>query len=114
MTPALRLHSIQKSFNRRAPSRWHHERKVVKVLGDVSFILPQSKVVAIVGPSGCGKTTLIRIIAGLENPDDGTVIMDTGVRPGVVFQADNCFPWLTVAQNVAFAISAKPRDRNQL
>ena len=57
--------------------------------------------VAILGASGCGKSTLLRCIAGLERPDDGTIV--TAAEIGIVFQEPRLFPWLDVRQNVAFA-----------
>jgi NitT/TauT family transport system ATP-binding protein/sulfonate transport system ATP-binding protein len=69
--------------------------------------------IAILGPSGCGKSTLLRIVAGLDRPTSGRVLLDgrpvTGPGPerGMVFQSYTLFPWLTVAQNIAFG----PRER---
>jgi sulfonate transport system ATP-binding protein len=57
--------------------------------------------VAILGVSGCGKSTLLRCIAGLERPDDGTIV--TAGEIGIVFQEPRLFPWLDVRRNVAFA-----------
>jgi sulfonate transport system ATP-binding protein len=57
--------------------------------------------VAILGASGCGKSTLLRCIAGLETPDDGTIV--TAGEIGIVFQEPRLFPWLDVRRNVAFA-----------
>jgi sulfonate transport system ATP-binding protein len=53
------------------------------------------------GASGCGKSTLLRCIAGLERPDDGTIV--TAGEIGIVFQEPRLFPWLDVRRNVAFA-----------
>ena len=50
------------------------------LLNDVSFCIPRGHFMAIVGPSGCGKTTLLKIIAGLEEPDEGQVIRQNGLR----------------------------------
>jgi sulfonate transport system ATP-binding protein len=65
----------------------------------------------IVGKSGCGKTTLLRLVAGLEAPSAGTIAL-TGdeQRIGIVFQEPRLMPWLTVAQNIAFAGSAAPHE----
>ncbi len=77
---------------------------------------------SIVGPSGCGKTTLLRIVAGLEEPSEGRVTLrESGARPGtlpsaMVFQERSLFPWMRVRENVAFAfdriaLEAGERDR---
>ncbi|MCS7174666.1 ABC transporter ATP-binding protein [Pseudothermotoga sp.] len=71
------------------------------VLGGIDLQIFESEAVAIVGPSGCGKTTLLRIIAGLEEPDSGNV-RRFYKRLGFVFQEDRLIPWRTAYRNVAF------------
>ncbi len=87
-------------------------------LGDVSLDFPTGELVALLGPSGCGKTTLLRIIAGLETADSGSVLLDgedasdTHVRErqvGFVFQHYALFRHMTVFDNVAFGLRVKPR-----
>ena len=88
-------------------------------LGDVSLDFPSGELVALLGPSGCGKTTLLRIIAGLETADRGSVMLDgvdasdTHVRErqvGFVFQHYALFRHMTVFDNVAFGLRVKPRS----
>lgn len=74
---------------------------------DVNFTVKRGEFVCIVGPSGCGKTTVLRILAGLEQPLSGQVHMDGGTQPAMVFQEASVLPWLTVAQNVALPLSLK-------
>ena len=82
----------------------------VQALGGVDFSVESGEFVCIVGPSGCGKTTLFRILAGLESPTGGEVLLNgsTVTEPnsdmGIVFQEYHLFPWQTVKQNVAFGL----------
>lgn len=87
-------------------------------LNDVSLDFPTGELVALLGPSGCGKTTLLRIIAGLEQADEGRVEFygedATGVhvrqrQVGFVFQHYALFRHMTVFDNVAFGLSVRPR-----
>ena len=87
-------------------------------LDNVSLQFPQGELTALLGPSGCGKTTLLRIIAGLEHPDSGQVLLegdDASARHvrerqvGFVFQHYALFKHMTVFENVAFGLRVKPR-----
>jgi len=87
-------------------------------LDDVSLQFADGELTALLGPSGCGKTTLLRIIAGLEFPDSGRVLLDGDdasarhVRErqvGFVFQHYALFKHMTVFENVAFGLRVKPR-----
>ena len=90
---------------------------------DGAFLcVARGEVVALLGPSGCGKTTLLRLIAGFERPDDGTVMVDGRLaagptawvapearRVGMVFQDYALFPHLSVAGNVGFGLPRRAR-----
>ncbi len=65
-------------------------------------------VTCITGPSGCGKTTLLRLVAGLEEPQGGK-IGGAPARPAVLFQEDRLLPWLTARQNVAAVLPGADR-----
>ncbi|MEF9386418.1 sulfate ABC transporter ATP-binding protein [Ralstonia solanacearum species complex bacterium KE056] len=87
-------------------------------LDDVSLAFRQGELTALLGPSGCGKTTLLRIIAGLEHADAGTILLngedasERHVRErqvGFVFQHYALFKHMTVFENVAFGLRVKPR-----
>lgn len=84
-------------------------------LSDINLSVGKGEIIVIVGASGCGKSTLLRAIAGLDPEHEGTVtIAGTEiVKPektrGIVFQEHRLFPWLTVAQNVGYAINGMPR-----
>jgi NitT/TauT family transport system ATP-binding protein len=76
--------------------------------------------ICILGPSGCGKSTLLRIVAGLDRPSTGQVLLDgqaverAGPDRGMVFQSYTLFPWLTVRENVLFGSRAKPEVADEL
>ena len=91
-----------------------------KALKDVSLNIESGELVALLGPSGCGKTTLLRIIAGLETADRGSILFsgedttDVHVRDrqvGFVFQHYALFRHMTVFENVAFGLRVKPRGQ---
>ena len=81
----------------------------------MSLRVNDAEIVALVGASGCGKSTLLRIVAGLDTPTTGRVLINeepiAGPHPavGVVFQEPRLMPWLTVAQNVRFGLADLPR-----
>jgi iron(III) transport system ATP-binding protein len=110
--PAVSVHGIEKRFG------------AVEVLHDVGLEVESGTVVALLGPSGCGKTTLLRIIAGLERPDAGTVVVGDRVvagdgawvppekrRVGMVFQDWALFPHMTVERNIGYGIGKREPDR---
>jgi putative spermidine/putrescine transport system ATP-binding protein len=95
----------------------------VEALADVSLEIRDAEMVALLGPSGCGKTTLLRMIAGLELPDAGRVVIDavdvTHVaarrrNTGMVFQSYALFPNLTVRGNIAFPLEVRGRPTAEI
>jgi NitT/TauT family transport system ATP-binding protein/sulfonate transport system ATP-binding protein len=85
----------------------------VKALLPADLQVNANDFITILGPSGCGKSTLLRIVAGLDRPTTGRVLLDgravtrPGPDRGMVFQSYTLFPWLTVAQNIAFGLREK-------
>jgi spermidine/putrescine transport system ATP-binding protein/putrescine transport system ATP-binding protein len=93
----------------------------IVALDDVSLAIAENEFFALLGPSGCGKTTLLRILAGFEHPDSGTVTLDgqdllsqsAHRRPvNLMFQSYALFPHMTVERNVAYGLEREglPRD----
>ena len=86
------------------------------VFADVSFEMSRGEFVCIIGHSGCGKTTILNVLAGLDTASSGNVFMDgrevagPSLERGVVFQGHALMPWLTVRQNIAFAVKSRWPD----
>ena len=86
------------------------KNKNLSVLKDINLTINDGELICLLGPSGCGKTTLLRLIAGLEQPSSGEIIANGEVvkKPSgdraVIFQQYSLFPWLTVLQNVTFGL----------
>jgi len=87
-----------------------HDSHRLKALGGVNLQIEDGEFVCLVGPSGCGKSTFLRIVAGLETPDEGEIFFDgkpvtsTGPERIIVFQEGALFPWLKVQDNVEFGL----------
>ena len=86
------------------------------VFEDLWLSMARGEFVCIIGHSGCGKTTVLNILAGLDVPSAGAVIVDNEAIEGpsldraVIFQSHALLPWLTVMGNVAYAVSSKWRS----
>lgn len=101
----LQLKGVSKTF--------YTKKHQLTALEDICIEVKQGEFVCIIGPSGCGKSTLLNIIAGLEKPDGGEVLIDGHLleRPGsdrvMMFQDDALFPWLNVLSNIEFGMKMK-------
>jgi ABC-type nitrate/sulfonate/bicarbonate transport system ATPase subunit len=95
----------------------------VQALEPTNLAVAANDFITILGPSGCGKSTLLRIVAGLDRPTTGRVLLDgrevrgPGPDRGMVFQSYTLFPWLTVAENIEFGLKEKglpERERREI
>jgi putative spermidine/putrescine transport system ATP-binding protein len=111
VTPHVAVTSLSKRFG------------ASTVLDRVDLSVERGALVTLLGPSGCGKTTLLRLIAGLAAPDEGSIVIGgvdvTRMPPhkrnvGVVFQSYALFPHLTVAGNVSFGLKGKSLSRAEM
>ena len=117
----LRVSGLKKRFQT-------EQRAGVNAVDDVSFEVETGKLLTLLGPSGCGKTTTLRVIAGLEEPDDGEIQLGSSVvfsgsksvsvpsnrrRVGMVFQSYAIWPHMTVFQNVAYPLEGGGISRNE-
>ncbi|WP_288581337.1 ABC transporter ATP-binding protein [uncultured Methylobacterium sp.] len=88
----------------------HRGGKPVHALSPTDLTVAKNDFITILGPSGCGKSTLLRIIAGLDRPSAGRVLVGgrevrgPGPDRGMVFQSYTLFPWLTIAENIGFGL----------
>jgi ABC-type Fe3+/spermidine/putrescine transport system ATPase subunit len=108
---AASLRGVSKSF------------KQTRVLEDITFDVGEGEALVLLGASGSGKTTILRIIAGLEQPDTGSVVLhgrDVTELParergvGVIFQSYALFPRMTVEQNVGYGLRIRKRPRAEI
>ena len=101
----LRIEGLSKTYTPGKP-----------VFDDVHFTMDKGEFVCVIGHSGCGKTTILNVLAGLDTPSSGHVIMDgrevsgPSLDRGVVFQGHALMPWLTVRHNIAFAVQSRWPD----
>ncbi len=106
-TPILRVRGVERRFD------------TTLALQSTDLDVAENDFITILGPSGCGKSTLLRIVAGLDHPSAGEVLLDgkriqgPGADRGVVFQSYTLFPWLTVRDNVCFGLRERGMPRAQ-
>lgn len=94
---------------------------IVPALGEIDLEVAAGEFVCLIGPSGCGKSTLLNLLAGLERPDGGQILIDgrpvhgPGPDRAVLFQEPALFPWMSVVANVEFALEmiGVPQDERR-
>lgn len=112
--PKLSVSNISKTYRVRGG-------QAVQAVVDASFSVAENEICMVLGPSGCGKSTLLRMIAGLEVPSigrmvlNGNTIVGPGRDRGIVFQSYTSFDWLTVQQNVEYGmrLNAVPKGERR-
>jgi NitT/TauT family transport system ATP-binding protein len=108
----IAIRGVQKVFNTK-------DRDVV-ALKDINLEIGQGEFVCLLGPSGCGKSTLLNAVAGFSLPTAGSIKVDgkkvaaPGPDRGMVFQEYALFPWMTVAQNIAFGLEVQGVARAEI
>jgi NitT/TauT family transport system ATP-binding protein len=108
----LRVDKVKKDF-------YGERKEQVIALADLSFECKTEEFLCILGPTGCGKTTLLRLLAGLDQPDAGTISIDNSIITDInteatlVFQQYSLFPWRSVLDNICFSLEIKGRTRKQ-
>jgi NitT/TauT family transport system ATP-binding protein len=108
----LEIHDLYQSFRK-------DDGSDLVVLDHVTFNVQDKEFVCILGSSGCGKTTLLRLIAGLDTAESGSIILGgekmrgTNPKVGMVFQEYSLFPWRTVIDNIAFGLEMQGISRDE-
>lgn len=90
----LELSQVDKGFRSKSGE--------LKVLHNISLTVHDGEIIAIVGPSGCGKTTLLNLISGLLEPDQGEIMKSPDLRLAYIFQEPRLLPWKSVEANIGF------------
>ena len=109
---SLTIKSLTKQFTQK-------NNAPVTVLDQIELTIDKGEFVSLLGPSGCGKSTLLSLIAGLQQPTEGTIQLgDTIIKKpspdkGVVFQEAALFPWLNVWENVAYPLRKKMNKKER-
>jgi len=109
---AIEVKNINKSFEGK-------KKDELSVLENINLTINDGELVCLLGPSGCGKTTLLRLIAGLDQPTSGEIVANGEVvkKPSgdraVIFQQYSLFPWLTVLQNVTFGLEMTTKNSKE-
>lgn len=111
-TAAVPVASTEAAISLTAVTKVYRSGKaLVPALDGITLTVPRQSFTCIVGASGCGKSTLLNLLAGLDTPTSGSVLVDG--RAGLMFQESALFPWLTVAENVSLALKLRKVPKGQ-
>ena len=111
--PIIQVQGLEKSFP--APDK----KDETVVFGEVWFDIHEGEFVCLIGHSGCGKTTMLNILAGLDKPSDGVVVVDNHHVTGpsldraVIFQGHALMPWMTAKGNIDFAVASRWPEKSK-
>lgn len=86
----------------------------LEVLKELNLFVPEKKITVLLGRSGCGKTTILRLIAGLEKINAGSIEKSQTAKTAFVFQEPRLMPWLNVYKNVAFGLKRKQISKAEI
>ena len=78
---------------------YYSDNGLVTAIEEITLDIYDGEYLSIVGPSGCGKSTLLNIIGGIDNKNNGNIIMSDNIKIGYMLQDDCLFPWLTILDN---------------
>ena len=107
----IQIQNLNRTFQKQSGNGKGNQKEEFQVLSNINFSILKGEFICIVGGSGCGKSTLLRAMAGLDPDYEGKILIDgKEVRSpkkerGLVFQEPRLFPWLTVEENVVFALN---------
>ncbi|MCI4666321.1 MAG: ABC transporter ATP-binding protein [Neomegalonema sp.] len=111
--PIIQVQGLEKSF----PTP--NEKSSTQVFGDIWFDVHEGEFVCLIGHSGCGKTTMLNILAGLDKPTNGVVLVDRkdvrgpSLDRAVIFQGHALMPWMTAMANIDFAVSSRWPEKSR-
>jgi NitT/TauT family transport system ATP-binding protein len=100
--PALQVRNLVKDFG--------HGEDAIRAIDGIDLEVRRGEFVCLVGASGCGKSTLLALLAGLDRPSAGLIVLADG-RPAIMFQEPALFPWLSVERNVELPLQLQKVDR---
>lgn len=109
MSYLLEIKGVKKAF-----TKVNDRHNYLHVLTGLDLTINCGEILCVLGNTGSGKTSLLNIISGIEQPDEGEIIIADGVKIGYVFQSNAVFPWRTVERNLTYALELKGVPKKKL